>query len=213
MKSLFFVLLLFAPLFSISQELDTINEVKTDTTNKKINRYGLWVLPSQAHNIFGIALGPIGSEAICNKYYTKKSHGLNIQLLGQGFFGPFYVFNTSFLYHNDTVSKIVYGDSARIKRVIHNGIMISGLGTFSEDINGISISPFISMNHKVNGISFNLFVNNIHKLNGLGIALFNSTYQTKGLQIGLVNKTNNLKGLQIGLWNVNSKRKLPFINW
>jgi hypothetical protein len=177
------------------------------------NRYVVDFLPSRAHNIYGLAFGFIGSEVVCDKFYTKKSHGLNVQIFGQGLFSPFYIFNkkTNFFYMNQP--EIFYDDSLKIMRTKHNGIMISGFGTFTEHINGLSISPWMSVNHKVNGISINILANNSHTINGLVIGCYNSTYKTKGVQIGIINKTNKLKGFQIGLWNVNEKRKLPLLNW
>ncbi|HVU58693.1 MAG TPA: hypothetical protein VHD83_26720 [Puia sp.] len=41
----------------------------------------------------------------------------------------------------------------------------------------------------------------------------NRAIQGRGVQVGLLNVCKHLKGVQIGLWNVNSRRKLPLINW
>ncbi|PHR47971.1 MAG: hypothetical protein COA32_05420 [Fluviicola sp.] len=200
-------LMLIATVFnSYSQD----QEVEEDTIK---NRYIVGLLPNKSPNIYGLALGLIGSEVRCDKFYTKKSHGLNIQLLGQGFFTPFYVFNSKLNWSNYEKDTLTYGDSTDVKRVVHNGLLISVFGTFSEDINGVSISPWMSMNHKVNGLNLNLLINSTHTMNGLSIGLYNSTYKTNGVQVGLVNQTKKLKGFQFGIWNVNNKRKLPFINW
>jgi len=53
-------------------------------------------LPSSFHNIYGVSFGPIGSEAICNKPYTKFSHGLNVQVPGQGVMQLFYLGNNPY---------------------------------------------------------------------------------------------------------------------
>lgn len=206
MKRLLFLTLLFIQFNSFSQESESIEKPLKQ-------RYGIGLLPSSANNIYGLAIGFFGSEIICNRYHTKKSHGVNVQLLGQGFFSPFIVFNDKTNFSKSDRDTIVYGDSARIKRVVHNGLLFAVFGTFSEEINGISISPWMSINHKINGLSMNVLVNSIHSLNGLTIGLYNSTYKTNGAQIGLFNQTNHLKGFQFGLWNVNNKRKLPIINW
>lgn len=178
-----------------------------------INRYGIGFLPSKAHNIYGLALGLMGSEVICDRNYTRKSHGLNIQLFGQGFFTPFNLFNKERSWYHTTEGTIVFNDSNRVMRTLHNGVLIAGFGTFTETINGVSISPWMSVNHKINGLSLNLFANSSHTLNGVAIGFYNVTYKTHGLQIGLVNRTRKLRGFQLGLWNVNEKRKLPLINW
>lgn len=64
------------------------------------NRYVFGFLPSGANNVYGIAFGLIGSETRCDKPFTNKSHGLNVQILGQGFFTPFYVFNKNLNVYN-----------------------------------------------------------------------------------------------------------------
>ncbi|MEI9809216.1 MAG: hypothetical protein WDO16_15890 [Bacteroidota bacterium] len=56
--------------------------------------------------------------------------------------------------------------------------------------------------------------NVISDFRGVAISLLrNLSVRGAGLQIGLLNICKHMKGVQIGLWNVNSKRKLPFINW
>ena len=178
------------------------------------NRYVFGFLPSGANNVYGIAFGLIGSEARCDKPFTKKSHGLNVQILGQGFFTPFYVFNKNLNVYNLTQDTTYFSDSTIVApKAQHNGIILSGLGTFTEVINGVSISPWMSLNGSVNGLSLNFLVNNIFVLNGVALGLYNETMQTHGVQIGLINRTHQLKGVQFGLWNVNEKRKLPLINW
>lgn len=206
MKNLLLLTFLFIQFVAYLQDADSIKEPRKQ-------RYGIGLLPSSAENIYGLAIGIIGSEAICNKYYTKKSHGINIQLLGQGFFSPFYIFNDKLNFINADYDTFIYGDSTAIKRVKHNGLVFASLGTFSEEINGISISPWMSINNIMNGISMNVLANSIHTLNGLTLGLYNVTYRTNGVQIGLINRTKHLKGFQFGLWNVNSKRKLPLLNW
>src|SRR5690554_8218915 len=91
MKRLTFILLLLSLTnFSFSQN-DTIKFDK-----KAKDRFGIWLIPSASKNIYGIAIGPVGSEAICNRPYTKYSHGLNLQILGQGFFQTFYINKVKF---------------------------------------------------------------------------------------------------------------------
>ncbi|MBZ0242738.1 MAG: hypothetical protein K8F24_05955 [Bacteroidales bacterium] len=188
---------------------------ENDTVSKKLNKYVLGFVPSKANNIYGIAIGPLGSEIICNKPYTKYSHGLNLQIPGQGFIQSFYIFNSPFkkaYKANLSENALTHADTA-LKRVIHNGLLVSLTGTFSDQVNGISISGWMSLGNTINGISINPLWNLYFRINGLSISLFNSTIETKGTQIGLINKTLKLKGIQIGIWNKNEKRSLPFINW
>jgi hypothetical protein len=184
-------------------------------SSAQTNRYGIWFLPAKADNIYGIAIGPLGSDVVCSPTNTKHSHGINIQLVGQGIFAPFYVFSEYFAWHKSSLVSIQqsYDDSLNFKRVVHNGVMLTGFGSFSEHINGISISPWMSWNHVVNGINCNALVNSAHTVNGVTMGVYNSTYRTNGIQIGLINQTSDLRGFQFGLWNTNNKRRLPLINW
>ncbi|MFP7655917.1 LA_2272 family surface repeat-containing protein [Chryseobacterium proteolyticum] len=78
-----------------------------------------------------------------------------------------------------------------------SGILISGLGVSSAELNGISISAF----------------NDSNQLKGVQIGIYNKGHEAKGMQVGLFNKSRKMKGLQIGFWNKNGKRSLPFINF
>jgi len=177
---------------------------------RKVDRYVIWVVPSLATNIYGIAIGPVGSEVICHSPYAKKSHGINLQI-GQGFLLSFMVGRHNLIESRDTSTKSKTDSS--YKRVIHNGILVSIFGTITNQINGISLSSWMSANNKVNGLSINLLWNMQDSLNGASIGLVNMAKKTSGSQIGIYNKTLKLRGFQFGLWNVNERRSLPIINW
>jgi hypothetical protein len=207
MRYIYFVILfLFQTCLTYSQG-DSLT-IKGDKINKNI----IWFIPSAANNIYGIALGPFGSESICNLPYTRHSHGINIQIIGQGIFQPFMIgsfkFDDFYVSHNDTNET----PAAQI-RAIHNGILLSPFGTFTDKVNGISFSLCMSMGKTVNGLSINLLWNAYEKINGFSIGLVNHAAETKGIQIGLVNISRNLKGVQIGVWNKNKNRGFPIINW
>jgi hypothetical protein len=180
----------------------------------KGNAYVLWLLPSAKKNIYGISIGLIGSETICNIKGTKKSHGVNFQLFGQGIFVPFN--RKSFSYkntmQNDSSFMVRQYNPANF-RAQHNGILISGFGTWTEASNGIVISGLSSLGYVMNGIAFNLLSSKYTKMNGISVSINNEAYEVKGMQIGLINRTNKLSGVQFGLWNVSGKRKLPILNW
>lgn len=200
------LLILFSATYTFSQNDTIINDEKAK------DRFVIGLLPSAATDIYGIAIGPVGSEAICNRPYTKYSHGLNLQILGQGFFQIRYVDKVSYSYaKNDTVT--VNSRDTTPKRAIHNGLLISPLGTFTDQVNGISFSLWMSMGEKINGLSCNLLWNYYEQINGITIGFVNHVAKTKGIQIGLVNKTKDLKGFQFGLWNKNLERSLPIVNW
>lgn len=185
----------------------------TDISNKD-NAYVFWLLPSSKDNIYGIAFGIVGSETVCNSSNIKKSHGINIQIIGQGFFIPMnryaFSYRTNLMTDNSFMVKNINNVLFKAK---HNGILISCFGTMTDITNGISISFLSSMGYYMNGIGINLLSSKYTKINGLSFAFSNEAYSVRGAQIGFINKTNKLKGFQFGFWNVNSKRRLPIINW
>ena len=209
MKRIFILILILCSVSFIFSQVDSI------PINKEAkNRYVVWVVPSDAKNIYGIAIGLVGSEAICNRPYTKFSHGLNIQIPGQGFFQTLYFNKLTFIdFFKNKSSDSLNPKDTLPKRAIHNGVLISLLGTFTDQVNGVSFSLWMSMGKKVNGISCNFIWNFYEQINGVSIGLVNHTLTTNGVQIGLINKTKKLNGFQFGLWNKNEKRGLPLINW
>ena len=209
MKKIIFLIIILCTVISSFSQSDTI---KIDA--KKKNRFVAWLIPSVAPNIYGIAIGPIGSEAFCNKPYTRFSHGLNLQLIGEGFFQTFYITKIKFedydLSNNSEAG--VFNDTLP-KRAIHNGILLSPFGTFTDQVNGISFSLWMSMGKKINGLSVNLLWNRYEEINGITIGLVNHAVANKGIQIGFVNKAKITRGFQFGIWNKNERRSLPLINW
>lgn len=209
--------ILFTTVISFLIILACLGQEKTAycSDKREINKYIVGFIPSKANNIYGIAIGPIGSEAICNKPYTKYSYGLNLQIPGQGFLQALVISNPPFkqVYARYPTENKINAEDTVLKRVIHNGLMLSIFGTFSDQVNGVSISGWMSMGNIINGVSVNLLWNLYKRINGLSIGVVNNSIDVKGVQIGLINKTANLKGFQIGLWNRNSKRSLPLINW
>ena len=179
------------------------------------NRYAIALIPSGARNIYGIAIGPMGSEGFCNLAYTKYSHGLNLQIPGQGFLLAFHISiianfgETEQTPENDSLA---FYDTMPL-RAVHNGLILSPFGTFTSEVNGISLSLFMSLGQTVNGVSINALWNLYDKVNGVTIGAVNTIGTVKGVEIGLVNKTAHLHGLQFGLWNKNQMRSLPIVNW
>jgi hypothetical protein len=209
MKRIFILLFAFAYAAISFSQSDSLEFDK-----KARNRYVIGLVPSAARNIYGIAIGLVGSEAICDRPYTKHTDGLNIQILGQGIFLIFQMKNVTLkdMYISKDDSATIKSDTIPLKAV-HNGLLISPLGTLTPKVNGISISPFMSYGKEVNGISINLLWNLYNYVNGASIGLVNTTGSVRGVQIGLLNKTADLRGFQFGLWNKNERRSLPLINW
>jgi hypothetical protein len=181
--------------------------VSGDSQDTIKNYYGIRVIPSRAMNIYGIAIGPVGSEVVCFMPYTKKSHGLNIQIPGQGF-------NSVFMMKPIQAKALTVDKMDTIQlSALHNGLIVSPLGTFTSKINGVSLSGWMSAGLVLNGFSFNLVYNRYECLNGVSTGMVNHASEMKGVQIGLVNNAAKLRGFQIGLWNTNQKRSLPLLNW
>jgi hypothetical protein len=195
--------------YTISGE-DTLSAMKMVYFQDE-NRYLLGFLPSKANNIYGLAIGLVGSESYCNVGNNKYTHGLNIQL-GKGLFVPFQIqFIKDDIQENFIQSAYLVSDSSGSS--IHNGIIISVFGNTTTQTNGIAISGFSTIGNRLNGIAINPIINAYNKVNGLVLGLFNYSQKVNGFQIGLINKTVKLKGLQIGLWNRSEKRSFPIINW
>lgn len=188
------------------------NTIQSD--RKRTDRFAIWLIPSAAENIYGFAIGPVGSEAICNRPYTKFSHGLNIQIIGMGIFQTFYVNKINFKGREiiDNMDSLIQ-DATPINLSVHNGFLLSLFGTATDKVNGVSVSSWMSMGKQINGISLNVIWNFYEQLNGLSAGLLNQEVEMNGLQLGVVNMSKKLRGLQIGIWNKNEKRSLPFLNW
>lgn len=169
-------------------------------------------MPNAKSNVYGLALGLVGSEAICNVPYEKKSHGVNLQF-GQGFFTFFYPFPFNSQDSIISDSLVTYRANEKYIRATHNGLLVSVFGTWTPVTNGVAISGLSSLGGKMNGLALNPILAKYVHLNGISFALFNQSFEVKGVQFGLVNRTTDLRGFQFGLWNVNKKRRLPFINW
>lgn len=146
--------------------------------------------------------------------YIKYSHGLNIQIVGMGIFQTFYVNKINFKDHKIIDMKdSLNNDLTPINLAVHNGLLLSPFGTFTDKVNGISLSSWMSMGKRINGISINVIWNFYDQLNGISAGLINQEVKMNGIQLGLINMSKKLRGFQIGIWNKNEKRSLPFINW
>ncbi len=65
-----------------------LSQKNTDTlhTAKTGKGIGIVFIPTQKPAAYGVCLGLIGSEVLCNVSYPRISSGVNIQLFGQGIF-------------------------------------------------------------------------------------------------------------------------------
>jgi hypothetical protein len=186
--------------------------VLTDSLPDKQKAYGVRLQPSIVPQFYGLALGLVGSDAICNLPYTKTTNGINVQLFGTGF--------TALLNPTEFSYEAMFNEENgwmqnrnTIPKAVHNGLLISLFGTLTPVSNGIMLGGFSSAGNLMNGLSINGLQNKYTTANGICIALINQCYELNGIQIGLINRSTKLKGLQIGLWNINGQRKLPLINF
>jgi hypothetical protein len=177
----------------------------TDSLPDKQKAYGVRLLPSVVPQFYGLALGLVGSDAICNLPYTKTTNGTGFTVLlnPKGF-------SYEALFNEESGWMLI---PSTTPKAVHNGLLISGFGTLTAISNGIIISGLSSMGKLMNGLAITGLQNKYTKANGICIALMNQCYEHNGIQIGLINRSTKLKGLQIGLWNVNAKRKLPLVNF
>jgi hypothetical protein len=169
-----------------------------------------WALPTRANKINGWALG-LHTGQIFGKPLTIN--GLNTSADVPAMF-------IGMMSSMDILQKVPLGslgDSADVDWYITkiNGLSLSMGGLMRcSNIRGITLNGGICFAYRTRGLVVSGGYNNIHDFKGISICgLRNVSVKGRGIQIGLINVCKNFKGLQLGLWNVNSKRKLPFINW
>jgi hypothetical protein len=183
---------------------------KIDSSKFKTRNF-IWLSPLHAKEINGIAIGvATGNSMFSEMPITINGINLNVDLV-TGLTGMMFM-----PYTFSEINTDKYDDSLQIEgKIIANGISISAGGVVEgRQFNGIFINGGLCESYKANGIFISGVRNIFQDIRGVSISgLRNDAYSCTGVQIALINNCKNLKGIQIGLWNVNSKRKLPFINW
>ena len=182
-------------------------------------RYLLAYQPGKAQTIYGIAIGIVGQDVICNAPYNQTTNGINFQI-GAG------------LLHWHKIP-IGYTPAPFLKintqKSITNGLQCSLFGTQTDVVNGLAVSGFVSVGEQLNGIALNLGSSHYQKVNGLSISFRNSTAQTNGVQLGIINGSLQMRGvqvglrnnvqatdqsvLQVGLWNTINGKSFPILNY
>jgi hypothetical protein len=186
-----------------------------------INIYGqdkirpiLWFGPADSVTVYGINLSPFVYKTPVNSVIN----GINIEGIGIPFFlfmipyGPNIQSDTFTIRKEFNINGINVAPAGIIQSGTVNGVAVTVLYSFIDQVSGVELSIFFNLTYKLNGLSVSC-INSTVELNGIQIGLLNETNRIKGLQIGVLNKTRKMKGLQIGFWNINEKRKLPIINW
>jgi hypothetical protein len=183
----------------------------TDTTKKGfIRKKGIWFSPSNANEVRGVN---IGLQTMNLNDGPLNINGVNLNVDVLSFFAgvmalPYLLSANAIINMPDTIS--TQNVVSKIK-----GLSLSVGGLVGTDhVSGVSINGGIFSATETKGIVLTGSQNIIEDFRGVVFsALRNRSVKGKGVQIGLLNICKHMKGIQIGLWNVNSKRKLPFINW
>lgn len=169
-----------------------------------------WALPTRANQINGLAVG----------IHTGQLYGRKLTINGLNINADVPAVFVSMMSSVMMLMKIPLAsisDSADTDWYITtiNGLSISMGGLMrGRNLNGIMLNGGMCSAMNARGIFVSGGYNIFTDFKGISIAgLRNVAAKGRGLQIGLLNTCKHFKGLQIGLWNVNSKRKMPFINW
>jgi linoleoyl-CoA desaturase len=187
------------------EPIPTIVNEKPLATRKVI-----WFTPSRSAEITGLNIG-LQSANFNRHSLTIRGVNLNADVFTMFFIMPGVftlvsgntLINMPDTLEDDNIDTRMYG------------LSISAGGLYGDDIiKGVSINGGLCTANRADGLIITGTQNFIFEFRGVAIsALRNLSTYGRGLQIGLLNICKHFKGVQIGLWNVNSKRKLPFINW
>lgn len=181
---------------------DTVKETKY------IRKNWVWFTPSNANEIRGINFSlQTGMADDRSLLISGVNIGADLLSMYAGMMLLFTIASGNPLINlPDTV------ETARMTRV--HGLSLSFGGLAVDEMKGVSVNGFVYMVTETKGLVISAFQNIAADFTGMLISpLRNKSIKGKGIQISLWNTCKHLKGVQIGLWNVNSKRKLPFINW
>ena len=157
-------------------------------------RYLLAYQPGKAQTIYGIAIGIVGHDVICNAPYNQTTNGINLQIGA----GLFHWHDILFRYKPDPHWLLM---DINDQKSITNGLQCSIFGTQTDVVNGVAISGFVSVGDRLNGLALNLGSSHYTLVNGMTVSFRNTALKTNGVQIGIINSSNQMNGIQIGLWN------------
>lgn len=169
----------------------------------------IWFTPSNVNAVRGIN---ISLQTMTLNSGSLAVTGVNVGAdLVSAFLWPYVL--SDFMYKNK-LKKMPDTIDMSPPETIVRGLHASFGGFAGDEISGLALNGLISFAVKANGIVITGMANELSQFKGIVIStLGNKSIKGAGLQVGLFNTCKHLKGVQIGLWNVNSKRKLPFINW
>jgi hypothetical protein len=177
---------------------------------KFIRKKGVWFSPTNANEVRGIN---IGIQTMNARGGPLNIDGVNLNADILSFFLgvmalPQVPFNNSLVNMPDAADT-----SSVVNKIRGMSLSVGGLAGGNET-NGVSINGGIFLAVETKGVVLTGSQNIIDHFRGAVFSLLrNRSIGGKGVQVGLLNICKHMKGIQIGLWNVNSKRKLPLINW
>jgi hypothetical protein len=169
----------------------------------------IWFLPFNANKVNGISLG-VHTGNINGKKILVNGININADM------GSMFITMFSAFHFFDAANVKVLSDTLSTDgKISINGLGISGGGImYGKKLNGLFVNGGICESNTANGIFISGGFNHFQSVKGISVGgIRNTAVKCTGLQIGLINSCKYLKGLQIGFWNVNSKRKMPLINW
>jgi len=184
-----------------------------DTTKKSkppIVKKWAWFTPSNANVIKGVNIG-IQTAHLKDEPLTIDGVNLNADILGM-FVSCFALMH---LGHGNSVINMEDTVDKSITRIFIKGLSLSFGGLMGDSqIKGVSVNGGVCSAVEAKGLVITGTQNLSTEFSGVMITgLRNIAIKGNGVQMGLLNVCKHLKGFQFGLWNINSKRKLPFINW
>jgi hypothetical protein len=189
---------------------------------QNIEKTKLFVItPELNTKVNGIGIGlMINSLKFEGDTTTTIINGLNVELVGVGFFAPLAPSNPLI---PDEVkieqiapildSLIIEATQPKPYKINGLNISLGGLAGHEIQLDGLNISGIATLTSKTNGVSIAILMNLNKVMHGISAGFINQCLEHKGLQIGVFNQSEKTKGIQIGLWNKNEKRSLPLINW
>ncbi len=174
----------------------------------------LWFGPADDVSVYGVNISPIVYKLPENSVVN----GINIEGVGIPIlllimpFDPAKNGSTENIQNDFNVNGISISPAGLLHHGTVNGVALTSLFSFIDQVNGLQLSPLFNTSYRNNGLVISID-NSTVELNGVQIGLFNRAETVKGVQIGIINRAVFINGLQVGLWNVNYKRKLPIVNW
>ncbi|HBF89279.1 MAG TPA: hypothetical protein DDX39_11620 [Bacteroidales bacterium] len=212
------------------------NYVKNQDTHQYRNtgrtRYVLWLIPSRARRIHGVAIGLVNPCSNHDFQSELTINGISIEIMGQ-----LPIIIKQLIYpQNSPICHSNYCKTNGIALGLSLGTgEMTGIGVgatlgHSYDVNGIFMSPILHVAQDANGLIAGLMTR-VTNMTGFQVGVFTKNKILKGLQVGffnrnrdyaygsqvgVINNSEDLKGVQLGLININKTAKIkvfPFFSF